>query len=122
MTRISISTSVAGRLPRINPREAMTYRDWTIPKNVRYPIKAMCLMLTILQTPVSMTQRLTHFNPTIFPEPKSFIPERWIDPKERRRLEKYMQPFGKGSRACIGQQYVEVFPAIISITPPFENC
>jgi cytochrome P450 len=62
--------------------------------------------LTQDQTPVSMSQRLTHENPAIFPNPRSFLPERWLDPAERRRLEKYMQPFGRGSRACLGQQYV----------------
>lgn len=56
------------------------------------------------QTPVSTTQKLTHYNPTIFPSPEAFIPERWLDPKERKRLEKYLQPFGKGSRSCIGLQ------------------
>lgn len=56
-----------------------------------------------------MTQKLTNYNPTIFPNPTSFIPERWLDQKERKRLDKYMQPFGKGSRACIGLQYVS-FP------------
>lgn len=31
----SISTGVAGRLPRINPRDNMNYKDWTIPAGVR---------------------------------------------------------------------------------------
>lgn len=55
-----------------------------------------------------MTQRLTHYNPTLFPNPVAFIPERWLDikPTERKRLEKYVQPFGKGSRSCVGIQYV----------------
>ncbi|KAG0645611.1 Cytochrome P450 monooxygenase [Hyphodiscus hymeniophilus] len=74
------------RLPRINTREAITYKTYQIPVN----------------TPVSMTQRLTHYNKTIFPSPETFLPERWLDPSERRRLEKYLQPFGRGSRACIG--------------------
>ena len=52
-----------------------------------------------------MTQRLTHFNPTIFPDPTEFIPDRWLDPAERKVLEKYLQPFGKGSRSCVGLQY-----------------
>jgi len=51
-----------------------------------------------------MTQRLTHFNSTIFPNPDTFLPERWMNPDERKRLEKYVQPFGKGSRSCIGLQ------------------
>ncbi|KAH8600962.1 cytochrome P450 [Bisporella sp. PMI_857] len=82
-----ISTSVSGRLPRVNTREAMAYKSYTIPIN----------------TPVSMTQKLTHDNATIFPSPRSFLPERWlVAPEERKRLEKYLQPFGRGSRSCIG--------------------
>jgi len=76
-------------MPRINTREAINYKDYIIPVN----------------TPVSMTQKLTHDNSTIFPSPRSFIPERWlIAPEERKRLEKYLQPFGRGSRSCIGIQ------------------
>jgi len=82
---------VAGRLPRVNTREAITYQDYIIPVN----------------TPVSITQKLIHDNPAIFPSPRSFLPERWlVAPEERKRLEKYLQPFGRGSRSCIGIQYV----------------
>ena len=97
LTFCSISTSVAGRLPRVNTREAMTYKSFGIPKG----------------TPVSTTQRLIHFNPSIFPSPHSFLPERWlIQPAERKNLEKYLQPFGRGSRSCLGIQFV--FPALFS--------
>jgi len=69
----------------------MTYKSYTIP-----PL-----------TPVSMTQKLTHDNPAIFPNPRNFEPERWlVEPEERKNLEKYLQPFGKGSRNCLGIQYV----------------
>ncbi|KAL2060043.1 hypothetical protein VTL71DRAFT_9865 [Oculimacula yallundae] len=83
---LRLSSSVAGRLPRINTREAIRYEQHSIPAG----------------TPVSMTQKLTHDNPTIFPEPRGFQPERWIDTAERKRLERFLQPFGRGSRACLG--------------------
>lgn len=93
----SISSSVAGRLPRVNTREPMIYKSFCIPKG----------------TPVSTTQRLTHFNPTIFPSPDSFLPERWlVSPAERKELEKYLLPFGRGSRSCLGVQFV--FPAFFN--------
>ena len=38
-------------------------------------------------------------NEEIFPNPKAFVPERWIGHPE---LEKYFVPFGKGSRQCLG--------------------
>ena len=38
-------------------------------------------------------------NETIFPNPRAFIPERWIN---RPNIDRYFIPFGKGSRACLG--------------------
>lgn len=43
-----------------------------------------------------------HHNETVFPDSHRFKPERWLDPAERKRLEKYMVAFSKGSRQCIG--------------------
>jgi cytochrome P450 len=47
-----------------------------------------------------------HHDESIFPDSYRFNPERWTDPAERKRLEKYMVAFSKGSRMCIGMQYV----------------
>jgi len=52
-----------------------------------------------MQTPVSIAIRTVHDNPEIFPEPASFVPERWL---ERSDLDHWLVVFGKGSRACIG--------------------
>ena len=43
-------------------------------------------------------------NPTIFPEPNKFKPERWLQGSEEKKaaLEQYFVPFGKGGRACQG--------------------
>ena len=47
-----------------------------------------------------------HLDPNIFTNPYKFDPHRWIREGERQRLEKYLVPFSKGSRACIGLQWV----------------
>lgn len=47
-----------------------------------------------------------HHDESIFPDSYTFKPERWVDPAERKRLEKYLVAFSKGSRQCIGMQYV----------------
>lgn len=98
---------VVGRLQRISPDAPLYYhdsnktpnkdggRDWVIPAG----------------TPVSMTSMLQHRDPTQFPNPDVFDPERWLVPpspsSDNRRqgvaeLEKYLVPFSKGTRNCLG--------------------
>lgn len=82
------------RMQRVSPETSLVYsnkstkKDWTIPAG----------------SAVSMDARTTQLNPTIFPEPTLFKPERWID---NARLDKYLLTFSKGTRMCVG--YVECF-------------
>lgn len=78
-----LAHGIVTRDPRLAPDTELQYGEWTIPRN----------------TPVSMTTYDILMNENIFPDPKSFIPERWINHPE---LEKYFVPFGKGSRQCLG--------------------
>lgn len=50
-------------------------------------------------TPVIFTPLVTHRLPAIYPQPKRFDPERWIEQKPEPY--KYI-PFGGGPRLCIG--------------------
>ncbi len=43
-----------------------------------------------------------HRNPDAFPDPETFNPERWTDAAAAKKLEKFLVPFSKGSRQCIG--------------------
>jgi hypothetical protein len=65
----------------------------------------LCVIITPFQTPVSQTPHFTHMNPSIFPDPKTFLPERWlrrdIDESNPRR---YLLPFGKRTRQCAGMK------------------
>lgn len=40
--------------------------------------------------------------PEVFPDPEAWLPERWIDAKDRERMELNWIPFGTGSRSCPG--------------------
>lgn len=63
---------------------------------------------------MSMTSIFMHENPEIFPRPKEFVPERWLDsdspsadssasnPKQHQ-LSNYLVNFSKGTRGCLGQ-------------------
>ncbi|WEW62046.1 hypothetical protein PRK78_007546 [Emydomyces testavorans] len=55
-------------------------------------------------TAVGMTSVLQHHDESIFPDSYSYVPERWLDLEERKRLEKYLVAFSKGSRRCIGMK------------------
>lgn len=78
------SHGVVGRLQRISPEKALQYQDWIIPAG----------------TPVSMTSLLQHMDASKFPNPTKFDPERWVNNPEK--AEKYLVPFSKGTRQCMG--------------------
>lgn len=80
---------VSQRLQRIFPDRCLQYKEWTIPPG----------------TPVSMTSVHVHDNPTIFPEPYEFKPDRWLPLHTNGvRLQKYLVAFGRGSRSCVGME------------------
>ncbi|KAL2851908.1 cytochrome P450 [Aspergillus pseudoustus] len=93
-------------LPRRTPPEgAMIMGEW-IPGN----------------TSVSMTAYTTHHDPTIFPAPEEFQPQRWMDPSERKRMEPYFIPFSTGGRGCIGRNisYLEQTIMLASLVHRYE--
>lgn len=78
---------VITRMARVSPEVPVVYNRHG--KNYTFPAG----------TPMSMTSQHTHFHPDVFPEPKLFRPERWI---ENPRLERYLIAFSRGSRNCLG--------------------
>ncbi|KAI4603817.1 hypothetical protein KJ359_003637 [Pestalotiopsis sp. 9143b] len=64
-------------------------------------------------TPIGMSSMINHFNEDLFPDPNEFKPERWLlpDGQPNLKLQKFLLSFGKGSRACLGEQlaYCEMF-------------
>ncbi|RYP45673.1 hypothetical protein DL768_008017 [Monosporascus sp. mg162] len=61
-------------------------------------------------TTVSVSIRMILYNPNLYYEPNSFIPERWLG-AEGKELEKWFLAFSRGSRACIGQNLGLAFVA-----------
>ncbi|KAE8372926.1 putative benzoate 4-monooxygenase cytochrome P450 [Aspergillus bertholletiae] len=62
-------------------------------------------------TTVGMTAFLTHRNETIYPEPRAFRPERWLENSSsstsssshhQKKLDRYLVPFNRGTRSCLG--------------------
>ena len=55
-------------------------------------------------TVVSMNMYAMHRDPTVFPEPEDFQPERWLDEGRSREMDRYFLPFSAGDRRCTGEQ------------------
>ncbi|KAL8821025.1 MAG: hypothetical protein Q9223_000864 [Gallowayella weberi] len=84
---LRITYGVIHRLQRVCPNQAYQYNDYVLPAG----------------TPVSMSIPHIHDNPSIYPNPREFHPDRWL-PLETKgaRLQKYLVAFSRGSRQCLG--------------------
>ncbi|GAA0237533.1 cytochrome P450 [Saccharothrix mutabilis subsp. mutabilis] len=63
----------------------------------RYPMRAGQWALVLLP--------LVHRDPTVWPEPERFDPDRFAPEAVRARAGHVYKPFGTGERACIGRQF-----------------
>lgn len=80
-----ISSSVAGRLVRINRTAAIEYKSYILPSGPA----------------VSMSIRDSHFDESIFPDAHRVKPEPYRG-EDRRALGKHLLSFGKSPRNCVG--------------------
>lgn len=49
-----------------------------------------------------MTTLLMHTDETLYPDPKRFDHDRWMDLDARKKAEKTYVPFSRGTRICLG--------------------
>ena len=98
---LRIGYGISHRLQRLFPDDVLQYKGWTVPTN----------------TPVSMTAVLIHDNPSLFPNPRTFNPDRFL---EQPSLRKYLLTFSKGSRQCAGMilAYCELYLALAAVFAP----
>ncbi|KAF2237570.1 cytochrome P450 [Viridothelium virens] len=82
---LRVSMANPTRLPRIVPSTGWTFKHVFLPPG----------------TIVSCQMYSLHFNPTIFPQPSKFQPERWLDPSAEMLRDHI--PFGIGTRQCIAR-------------------
>ncbi|PYH76233.1 cytochrome P450, partial [Aspergillus uvarum CBS 121591] len=98
---LRLSSIVTTRLPRIAPHETLRYQHWEIPAG----------------TPVSMSTYFILRDPTIFPDPTSFRPERWLlAPDDALRLQRYLVPASKGTLGCLGQNMNSAWTHLVLAT------
>ena len=87
---LRVFNGVVHRLQRILPDRVTVYGKGTEREVVIPP-----------GTPVSMTSLHVHEDAGPFPKPYEFNPERWLPLRTNGvRLQRYLVPFGKGSRQC----------------------
>lgn len=62
-----------------------------------------------------------HTHPSIFPSPNIFDPSRFLGP-EGLRLKRYLVPYSKGTRNCIGQNLAqaEIYMALAAVFRRFD--
>lgn len=66
---------------------------------------------------VSVSAYAAHRDPHIFPEPDSYIPERWLDKSDRmKEMRAAFIPFNTGPRACIGRNITMMEQQILIAT------
>jgi len=85
---LRLSHGVLGRLPRIAPSGGWSFEGSRVPAG----------------TIISSSAPIVHNDPIIFPNPTSFVPDRWLreDGSYNVAMEQNLMAFSKGQRSCIG--------------------
>lgn len=91
MEGMRLSPAIGSRMARIAPDRDLSYGAWRIPAG----------------TPVGMTTILMHTDEKLYPDPLKFNPDRWMDVETRKKLDRTYAPFSRGTRICLGMQYVK---------------
>lgn len=107
---LRLSKSIPHPLARVSPDVSFRYGDVIIPQGV-----------AVSMTPIDILE-----NPEIFPDPHSFIPERWLplDAPEVRHRRKCLVVFGGGSRICLGLNlaWAELYLTVAAVVRRFGGC
>lgn len=104
---LRLAYGLTGRLPRVAPVESLYYGRYVIPPG----------------TPTSCSSYIIHRDASIFPDPETYDPERWVRASEKgENLKRYLTSFNKGSRSCIGINlaYMELFLTVAHFARRFD--
>ncbi|RYC58006.1 hypothetical protein CHU98_g8202 [Xylaria longipes] len=85
---LRITFPIGARLPLIC-HEDIDFHGWTIPA----------------YTAISVNHRTLLLDPTVFPSPLEFKPERWLESEHPIDEKRHFVGFGKGARSCPGKDF-----------------
>jgi len=89
----------------------------------RRPLRDMRMAGTLVraQSQVLLNFYGLHRDPTAFPEPDRFYPDRWLAP-DPATVAAYYLPFGTGPRGCLGEGYAwtEILSALCAVLTRFR--
>jgi unspecific monooxygenase len=92
METLRLHPAVAGPQPRVTPRSPISLGEYAnIPSGIRISAQAYTL----------------HRNAEVFPDPETWIPERWIKASkpEKDEMMRWFWAFGSGARMCTGSHF-----------------
>ncbi|KAM3559472.1 hypothetical protein ARSEF4850_004104 [Beauveria asiatica] len=98
------SNSISARLVRYSDVADFQYQQFLLPRG----------------TYISMSINDVHMDTAIFPEPEKFNPDRWLNQADYKRLVKHLQPWGRGSRICLGLElaYADLYLTVSRLFDP----
>ncbi|KAK4862890.1 hypothetical protein LT330_003023 [Penicillium expansum] len=94
---LRLYTAVPFGLPRAVPSEGANFNGYFLPSGATVSTQSYSL----------------HRDPTIFPDPYTFNPERWENPT--KEMKDISIPFGGGSRICIGLHLARIELRLASV-------
>ncbi|KAI8962619.1 cytochrome P450 [Daldinia sp. FL1419] len=118
-TRLPYLNAVIKEAMRIHPSVGLMYERY-VPSDG----DTICGKYIPGGTIVGINPWVTHYDPGVFPNPESFIPERWLDSTEEelKLMEQSFFNFGAGARTCIGKHIamIEVTKLVPQLLRRFE--
>jgi cytochrome P450 len=112
-----LSAVLPGRSPSLSDLPALPYTEAVVLETLRlYPPAWAIGREALLDTELSgykisrgaqiwIIPWVLHRDPQYFPEPETFLPERWLDGLQKRLPRFAFMPFGGGPRLCIGNAF-----------------
>ncbi|KAK8070433.1 trichodiene oxygenase [Apiospora hydei] len=107
MEGLRLSPGLSTRAQRIAPDRDLVYDNRVIPAG----------------TPIGMTTLLMHYDPALYPDPKRFDPERWMDRGLGERPRRPMLPLGGAPGSVLGCSnlaWAELYLVVAALVQRFD--